>query len=258
MSKRLEAMSFGGLLDATFRIFGAEFTKVAAIAVLCNLPVLLMGLAGNLIDLQAMLKTNPAVVGVWGLVNVVCQLVSTTLLVGAITFLVSERYLEHPLTVGQVMKRTLGTFGGLLGAQILVGIWVFLGMLMLLIPGIIWAFTLSLVVPAVVLEGKRGSDALIRSKQLVKYDRSKVVGLVVTMGFIVWVLVLGLAGGAGAMLALVVRDLNSPLFEVVGQLIGCVISPLPSVALVLLYYDLRIRKEGFDLENLSNEMEAHR
>jgi len=257
-TRRLEAMSFGALLDATFRIYGSEFAKLAPIAVLCHLPVLGLTLVGNLMNIASQLESNPGLLIAYGLSSWAFQMIATTLVVGAITYMVSERYLEHPLTVGQAMSRTMGIFPGLLGAQILVGIWVVLGMLLFIIPGIIWAFTLSLVVPAVVLEGKRGSDALVRSKQLVKYDRNKVVGVVMAMGVIVWILVVALGGAWGIMAGMVVHDFTNPIFEVGGQLIGSVIAPLPSVALVLLYYDLRIRKEGFDLENLSSEMEALR
>ena len=41
------------------------------------------------------------------------------------------------------------------------------------------------------------------------------------------------------------------LFEIAGTILA---TPISAVAFILLYYDLRIRKEGFDLEMLSQTL----
>ena len=45
--------------------------------------------------------------------------------------------------------------------------------------------------------------------------------------------------------------LTSQLVGIIGQII---IVPIGAIAYILLYYDLRIRKEGFDLEMLANNI----
>jgi hypothetical protein len=36
---------------------------------------------------------------------------------------------------------------------------------------------------------------------------------------------------------------------------GTLLAPIPAIVAILLYYDIRIRKEGFDLELLANELD---
>jgi len=45
-----------------------------------------------------------------------------------------------------------------------------------------------------------------------------------------------------------------PLFVVVASLIGIVLAPILPCAITLLYYDLRVRREAFDLQILSEQM----
>jgi hypothetical protein len=40
------------------------------------------------------------------------------------------------------------------------------------------------------------------------------------------------------------------------QVLNLLVAPFSSIAWILLYYDLRIRKEGFDLEVLAKSMSA--
>ena len=40
------------------------------------------------------------------------------------------------------------------------------------------------------------------------------------------------------------------------QVLGYLLGPIYNVALVILYYDVRIRHEGYDLELLSREIEG--
>jgi len=45
-----------------------------------------------------------------------------------------------------------------------------------------------------------------------------------------------------------------PLFVVVASLMGIVLAPILPCAITLLYYDLRVRREAFDLQILSDQM----
>ena len=117
-------------------------------------------------------------------------------------------------------------------------------------------FTLALALPAVVLEGKSSTEALQRSKELVKHNQSKVVGTVIGVSLLLFLL--GAVFGIFLHLGLAAASLaaDGPVALVGEQLLGFALGPLYSIALVVLYYDLRIRYEGFDLELLSKEIGA--
>ena len=45
-----------------------------------------------------------------------------------------------------------------------------------------------------------------------------------------------------------------PFFAVVGSLLGIVLAPILPCALTLAYYDLRVRREAFDIQILSEQL----
>src|SRR5262249_34687887 len=73
----------------------------------------------------------------------------------ATTKAVSERYLGNPVTIGTAMKEAWGCLGTLILNQSVVGIIVAVGFLLLIVPGILWALSYSMVVPVTILETRR-------------------------------------------------------------------------------------------------------
>ncbi|MEW6283169.1 MAG: hypothetical protein AB1758_31450 [Candidatus Eremiobacterota bacterium] len=245
---RFEPLSFGALLDQTFRFYVRDFVPLALLSLICNAPVLVGSVLGVLLlPAHSQPLVNLAILPV--------AVVTGSLLVGALTITVSQRYLGQPVSIGAALSRTLRSLLSLIGSQLLVGIWIFLGLLLFIVPGILWAFSLSLVVPAVILEGCAGSNALARSKELVRYQRGKVVGVIVVIGLLVLMLQIAMGATMGVVVAASGGSFEGNVWlEIASNLMAYILAPLSSVALVLLYYDLRIRKEGFDLEMLSGEM----
>ena len=109
----------------------------------------------------------------------------------------------------------------------------------------------------VILENLGALAGLRRSWQLVHGSFWRVLFIV----FLMYVLILFLSAvptyaiSFGALLvpSVVVQTV---LNTVIGTVIGVVTTPLYLAVLTLLYYDLRIRKEGFDLELRAQEMRA--
>jgi hypothetical protein len=112
----------------------------------------------------------------------------------------------------------------------------------------------------VVMEGVGGSDALNRSKELGRGSYGRIFGLLALL------FVIGLVGGVvNAILAqlfqptAVVPTDAGPRFvmrsyglyvlsQVIQFLINAAVYSYSAVCVTLMYFDLRIRKEGFDLE----------
>ncbi len=74
------------------------------------------------------------------------------------------------------------------------------------------------------------------------------------------VLVQILLGGSGSLIIQVFFGPGSVMGEALGGLFsgiaGLLTYPLQAIAVTLIYYDLRIRKEGFDLEMLSRAIDS--
>ena len=113
----------------------------------------------------------------------------------------------------------------------------------------IWLSTmLSLVTPVVVLENERPVRALARSWQLVRRSFWRVFGITLLAGIIV-----AIAGGIlqlpftffGAVLG---SGIGGTVILVIGAIAaGTVTRPITAGVTVLLYVDMRMRKEGLDL-----------
>ena len=242
--------SFSGIVDAAFKMYSQDFVSLIKLSLIFNLPLLLMQMVMQTTDANQ----SPAIVFGAAILMIVLSLVCSSMLTGATMQIVSARYLGEKISFTEAMGRTTAILGKVISTSMLVGIWIFLGFLMLIIPGIFWIFTLALALPAVVLEGKSGSEALARSKELVKHNRGKVVGTVIGIGLIVGLLGAVFGGLWQGGLAVASVD-GTGLFAQAGEsLLSFLIAPINNVALVILYYDLRIRYEGYDLELLSKEM----
>jgi hypothetical protein len=136
-------------------------------------------------------------------------------------------------------------------------------LLLLIVPGVILAVGLVLAIPAVVLEpGLSPMKALSRSWQLTRGSRWRIFGLGVVLLVLIYVPVIAIgtifavllpgsmpAGptAGSAMLAAV-------LALAITGLVQIFIYPLFYCVLTITYYDLRVRKEGFDLELLASQL----
>jgi hypothetical protein len=179
-------------------------------------------------------------------------LLGSVLVRGATIWVVSEGYLGRTPRLAPALRFTGRRMAQLLGASVAAGFITVLATLALVIPGLIVASGYAVVTEVAALE--RSSDALRRSWELTRGFRWKALGLWV----IALALLAGLAIGAGFLAAGVEALLGKgeALSTVVVALVSLLIYPLLSCVLTLFYYDLRVRKEGFDLEMLSQQLGA--
>jgi hypothetical protein len=176
------------------------------------------------------------------------------LLDAATISIVSESYLGNVPDLASTLRAVGNRSGALLAAAFLRGLLVGLGFLVLIIPGIVfyaWSFAMPMVV---MLEGRRAGEAFSRSNELVRGDTARVL-LTLFLGFVVLMLLV-LAFGAGVGALTDVMGFPARTMNVLGELAMIFAYPIGSVISTLLYYDLRIRKEGFDLEVMAKELAA--
>ena len=137
--------------------------------------------------------------------------------------------------------------GSVILVSVLVGLAVIGGLILLVIPGLIFLFFLSVSVPVLIVENRRGTDAMGRSWNLVKGHFWHVVGVLVVAGLITGVIssIIGAIGGN----VWVVRW----IFSAIGAIIT---APFTSLVSVLLYLDLRSRSEALTADTLRAELAA--
>jgi hypothetical protein len=190
--------------------------------------------------------------------DVVFEIVTNVMLLvtqGAVAVLVAAALEEDSsLTAGEVLGRLRGRVGNVIVVAIMAGILMGLGLLLLVIPGIIAAVWLAVATPVAAIEGRRNSDALGRSRELAR-GHFWHVALTMLLG---WVIFAVLAFGATIMLTIVLAMVGLPerLIELVAGVVLIPLFPMVGVAASLLYFDLRIRREGADMFALADMLPA--
>lgn len=211
-------MSAGDIIDAAVRLYRN------------NAALFLSVLAILLVPLAILDAISPAF-------NVL-SVFATPFSIGALILAISARHADSPITPTQAYSALgVGTGLSLLLAEILYGLTVFVGLLILIIPGIYLGVRYVLVPVTVVVERQGIGAAFTRSGQLVSGNWWRVFGI----GVLVVILVLLAAGILGVLLAV---SLGPRIADVVGIIIDLLLYPFVYSALVLLYYDLRARKDG--------------
>ncbi len=256
-SPRFEAMTLGALLDRAFRLYSGNFPLMLGIVATAYVPLYAVqlliqasvdrGIALSGRDFTAILAEILFVL-LWASV-------ALPIATGAATYAISERYLHNDVTVGQALRRAWKRLWTLCIAQLAVLVRVSLGFLLLIIPGILWSLSYAIVTPVVLVEGRKAGPSLKRSWELVKGNRKKVFAVMVVMGVLQWLLSFGATRLSNLILGS--ETMSAGLMQTaLVSVLSMFLTPLIIVADILLYYDFRIRKEGFDLEMLSRALAA--
>ncbi len=267
--RRLRPLDLGDMLDEAFALYRQNFALFAGIAAVLIVPEsIITGIIGLARPSGSVTTTSPGgvstfhgdvfagtatVSGVSGLVG----LVFGTILTGTLSWAISQRYLGRDVTIQQAYA-SLGvkTFFLLLFGSLLYVVAILIGLLGLFFGAIFAAVRYVFVSQVIVLERKGVFASFGRSWQLTKrsFWRVFIYGLV---DIIIVSLVEGIIGGIA--IGIISLGVHSQVVSsVVGALIGIVVQPFQLGFLVLFYYDMRIRKEGFDLEQMASTMEAGR
>ena len=199
----------------------------------------------------------------------------------ATTRAVSDRYLDRPSSLLSAYRAAWSRLGALI-AMILILILVYAGSLAVvilftallgaagagglgalvaviafigLIPVLIMIYVRTVVaVPAIVLERVSGWGGLKRSWQLIGGRFWPTLGRMLLL-----VLITSIISGVVSTIFQVPGNLiapdNSFVFQqVAGAIAAVFVGPITYIGVTLLYYDIRIRKEGFDIEMLARSL----
>lgn len=274
----LRPLSLGEILDRTFSLHRNNFWLFAGIIAVPNLLTLAFQLLqtaffGNFASRPTTVtapaenfQTNPitgmsglGITGLFvgGLVGVIVYLVVYLFAHGGTIYAVSELYLGRTTTIGESLRRMRGHVANLFGVSLLNGLASGLAALLLIIPGIYVACRLITCVPAALLENLGPSESLSRSFSLTKGFAGR--------SFVIYVLYFVLLVTAAMLLTFpfsiaIAVNAKHPesmriwmaLSNVGGFIASVLVTPFFMIATCVFYYDLRVRKEAFDLQLMMN------
>jgi hypothetical protein len=223
----------GGILGESWRLYTKFFVRFFVIALAVYLVVnLLNALVATLFGHGAGIALLLA------LITTVVSLVGTFWLEGALVFAVDDvRDGRIDSTVGEVFERVRPFLGTLIGAGILAGLGIAVGLVFLIVPGLILLTWWCLIVPVIVLEGKHIGESFSRSRELVRGHGWTVFGVVLITAILTAI--------ASGIIQSIFSFLGSFLrYWIGGAIASAVVGPFFAIALTLMYFTLRDLREG--------------
>ena len=191
-------------------------------------------------------------VGVALLVSVLNFVVLEPLLRGATARAVADAYLGEEPNWRASLRFGLSKFWTLLGVSFLGGLLTVLGFV-IIVPGILMAIRYTVAPMAVVVENQGVTRALSRAWNLCK-GRTGHMFLVLLVAGLLSAIITGILSAPAAFLT------TSPAWwswiaqAVFASAAAIIVTPFATIVAVLLYFDARIRKEGFDIAMMAQEL----
>jgi hypothetical protein len=262
----LRPLSLGEILDRTFTLYRRNFLLFFGITALPQLLVLGFNLCQVLFNgrpgtPKVMSGTIIALGIIGALVGFIVYFVAYLFAHGGTVYAVSDLYLGRSTSIGVSLRRMRGQAGSLLGVLILNGLVVMIAFIFLIIPGVYMACRLITCIPAALLENLGSRESLERSFALTKDNagRSFVIYLLYfsifyAMFFLLafpFAMAIAFSAGNPAMVTW-----WTILMQVGNSLAAILVTPIFTIASTVFYYDLRVRKEAFDLQIMMNPNEG--
>lgn len=278
--QKLRPLGVGDIFDEGFDLYKRNFLFLL-LAVAATVVPLDIGLAlltpqfmPPVLNLFGLTAGQSDAFSVWlvsSMVKLVFFLPLYAAALGPAAAAATARYLEQPVTLGSVFRHSLRRLPALLPTALLSGIGLALGLLLCGIPWLVAATLLLFVLQTVLTEGLGPVGAMRRSAVLAGGYGSRVFGCLLLLGSVLFVIGLGVrlplaylvgsvlnltpgaeslyggASGAGSAEEQVVSLIS-------GGLAHLLLIPFLVCVVTVLYYDLRVRKEGVDVELMAQDL----
>jgi hypothetical protein len=221
-------VTFGGILGEAWGLYTKFFTRFFVVAAIVFLIVNLIGAV-----LGAVAGDSSGVALLVALIATVVSLVGTFWLQGALVYAVDDvRDGRIDSSVGELFERVQPYLWTLIGAGLLAGLGIAVGLVLLIVPGLILLTWWCLIVPVIVLEGKQVGESFGRSRELVRGHGWTVFGVVIVT-FLVSAIASGLIQSIFSFLGPFLR------YWIGGTIANAIVDPFLAVALTLMYFHLR-------------------
>ena len=253
MRYEIKELGLGGILDQAIKLmknhFGLLFGVTLVLLIPCALGMNFLLLANTpelpanatMEDRQAaIVQAVQANIMIMAPMFLFMGLIVGPLTNAAVIHAIASEYLEQPTTVGQAMQRAIHVILPLFLTGILQFLAIMGGLILCIVPGIIFALWFILVSHVIVIEGSSGTAAMSRSKDLMKGN----IATVSVLGILVAIIQVGITFAAG----LITQPHAKIFVEVFAQAIMTI---FVTSAVVVFYFSCRCKFENFDLTLLA-------
>ncbi len=234
----------GNALNRALQLFfSAHFPKFCAISAIAFAPLLVTSIgAGQPVD--AFGNERLAAFGIWTGAGVVLLLLLSPIATAMSLYGAYQAMRGEPFTIGDSFRAGWARFGSVLGATFMAGLITLVLLLLLFVPGVMAVCAMYVALPACVVERLGPIKSLRRSRELTKGVRWRVFGLILVVSLVGGIMG-GMAGGA------VAATKSQVAVGIVSFIANVISNSFAAVLSAVAYRDLRVSKEGVDIESLS-------
>jgi hypothetical protein len=239
-------LDVGTVLARTFRVWLENLGPFLLVGLVVNSPVFLA--------LGLIVVTASEMPLAQSLLDVLSNFL-TLILTGAVTYGVFHSLRGQRATVGQILSKGLSRLGTVWLTGLLVGLGTLLGFCALIVPAFILMTRWWVAIPVAVIEDSTATESMRRSGELTSGNRWRVFALILVVGLI--------TSGGAMVLAVALTAIQGATVGTGGQaghlvawaqaLLQLLVLPLTALAAVtpaIVYHDLRVGREGADIDEL--------
>jgi hypothetical protein len=181
--------------------------------------------------------------------------VASQVATGASFKAVSGAYLDETPDWRECLQFARSKLGSLMWLSFVLVVFLIPAMLACLVPGIYLYGAWAVAAPVLLLEGVLGTKALKRSRSLVKGRWWPVAGVLLLSSILTGIVQAVVLGLTVALVSVSGNEVANAVAQAIGQTAASALTtPFAAAVLTVLYFDLRVRKEGFDLELLARRI----
>lgn len=232
------------LVDAAFQIMRAHYPQFIMCSAIAYLPLLIVQLL--MVSDPVQLASRPELSLLFGL----GMWLDFALMSAVLVICASQAYLGDPLDVGAAVRRALPKMPLVLAGAIVRYAGMILGMFVFFVGAPYIMARWFAVTPVLVLERRGLGQAFSRSSALSKGQKLHILGAFLLTAVIYFLLTFGVQ------LAVLMLVGNLIVQAIVTALLTILIYPVVAITEALLYFDTRIRNEGFDIEVMAGALEG--
>jgi uncharacterized membrane protein len=230
------AFRLGDVFSKALTIYGRRFASFIILTVIAAIP--------QYVTLYVIDAATLGPFGTGRVVQYVVNLACSSIASGAVIYGVVQELRGRAFSVADSLQIALNRLLPMIGVAICTSILIFLATILLIVPGLMVACAFYVSMPACVAENAGVFESMARSRFLTKGYRWQVFGLFLL------ILVAGILLGALAAMAFVFTSRVGLL--VATQAIGAVVGSFNGVIVGVVYYQLRVAKEGVDINKIAS------
>ena len=239
----LRPRSASEIVDAAFQLYRRDPLTYVLISAICYAPILVMQLIvfGPGTDVNEQLANLTA--GIGGLM-IIGYWVSISLMSAVMIRLSAQDYLGNPIEPAAAVRESLVKLPAVMFALLMKYLLMFIGFIFFIF-GAFWFMARTFAVtPAIMVEDKGSLASLGRSAKLSRGRKWHIFGTLMLAFVIFFVVYFAIA---------IVAQLTGSVVisTVLTVAVSIVFYPLFAIVEMLLYYDARVRNEGYDIEMMA-------